>query len=100
MRLSLSHARMVKLPSVSISSFGFIADVDETEQRYEHAVQPLAAAETLRVRIGALVEQINRKENEAALTRLRAQLVEVVFELEWAKGAHMTNEQAIALALS
>jgi tetratricopeptide (TPR) repeat protein len=81
-------------------SFEFIADVDEIEKRYERAVQLLAAAETLRVRIGAPVEQINQKENEDALTRLRAQLGDVVFELEWAKGATMTTEQAIALALS
>jgi predicted ATPase/DNA-binding SARP family transcriptional activator len=81
-------------------SFEFIADVDEIEKRYERAVQLLAAAETLRVRIGAPVEQINRKENEDALTRLRAQLGDTVFELEWAKGATMTTEQVIALALS
>jgi len=81
-------------------SFEFIADVDEIEERHAHAVQLLAAAETLRIRIGAPVEQINQKENEDALTRLRAQLGDVVFELEWAKGATMTTEQAIALALS
>ena len=81
-------------------SFEFIADVDEIEKRYERAVQLLAAAETLRVRIGAPVEQINQKANEEALTRLRAQLGDVVFELEWAKGAAMTTEEAIALALS
>jgi predicted ATPase/DNA-binding SARP family transcriptional activator len=81
-------------------SFEFIADVNEIEKRYEHAVQLLAAAETLRVRIGAPVEQLNQKENEAALTRLRAQLGDVLFELEWAKGAALTTEQAIALALS
>jgi len=79
-------------------SFEFIADVNEMDKRYEHAVQLLAAADTLRVRIGAPVEQINRKENQAALTRLRAQLGDVVFELEWAKGATMTTEQAIALS--
>jgi tetratricopeptide (TPR) repeat protein len=81
-------------------SFEFIADVDEIEKRYERAVQLLAAAETLRVRIGAPVEQINQKENEGALTRLRGQLGDAVFELEWAKGATMTTEQVIALALS
>ena len=80
-------------------SFEFIADVNEIEKRYEHAVQLLAAAETLRVRIGAPVEQINQKENAEALTRLRAQLGDVVFELEWAKGVTLTTEQAIALAL-
>jgi predicted ATPase/DNA-binding SARP family transcriptional activator len=81
-------------------SFEFIADVDEVEKRYERAVQLLAAAETLRSRIGAPVEEINRKENEVALTRLRAQLGDVVFELAWSKGATLITEQAIALALS
>ncbi len=81
-------------------SFEFIADVDEIEKRYERAVQLLAAAATLRVRIGAPVEQINQKENEDALTRLRAQLGDAMFELEWAKGATMTTEQVVALALS
>jgi hypothetical protein len=70
------------------------------EKRYEHAVQLLAAAETLRVRIGAPIEKINQKENEDALTRLRAQLGDVVFEFAWAKGATMTTKQAIELALS
>ena len=81
-------------------SFEFIADVDEIEKRYERAVQLLAAAETLRARIGAPPEPVNQKENADALTRLRAQLGDVVFELELAKGATMTTEQAIALALS
>jgi len=81
-------------------SFEFIADVDEIEKRYERAVQLLAAAETLRTRIGAPIEQINQKENEDALTRLRAQLGDVAYELAWSKGATMTTEQAIALALS
>jgi len=81
-------------------SFEYIADVDEMEKRYEHAVQMLAAADTLRVRIGAPVEQINQKANEDALTRLRAQIGDVAFELAWSKGAALTTEQAIALALS
>jgi hypothetical protein len=81
-------------------SFELLAQVNESEARYEQAVQLLAAAETLRIRIGAPVEQINQKENEAALNRLRDQLGDVGFELEWAKGAHLTTEQAIALALS
>ena len=81
-------------------SFEFIADVDEIEKRYERAVQLLAAAETLRVRIRAPLDQINRKENEGVLTRLRRQLGDTVFELEWAKGATMSTEQAIVLALS
>ena len=81
-------------------SFEYIADVNLIEKRYERAVQLLAAAETLRVRLGAPVEQINQATNEDALARLRAQLGDTVFDLEWARGATMTTEQAIALALS
>ncbi len=81
-------------------SFEYIADVDEIEERYDRSVQLFAAADALRVRIGAPVEQINHQANKEALTRLRAQLGDTLFELEWAKGATMTTEQAIALALS
>jgi len=81
-------------------SFEELAQVNESEEHYEQAVQLLAAAETLRIRIGAPLEQIEQKENVDALTRLRAQLGDVAFELAWAKGATMTTEQAIALALS
>ena len=81
-------------------SFEQIAQINELEERYERAVQLLAVAETLRIRIGAPLEQIERKENEDALMRLRTQLGDTMFELKWAKGATMTTEQAIALALS
>jgi hypothetical protein len=81
-------------------SYEFIAKIDEIEERYERAVQLLAAADTLRVRIGAPLEQPSQKENLDALTRARARLGDVAFELEWSKGATLTTEQAIALALS
>jgi len=97
---ALRIRRGLGLPRGYAYSFEFIADVDEAEKRYEHAVQLLAAADALRIRIGAPVEQINQKANEDALARLRAQLGEVRFELAWTKGATLTTEQAIALALS
>jgi predicted ATPase/DNA-binding SARP family transcriptional activator len=81
-------------------SFEYIADVEAIEERYERAVQLLAAADTLRTRLGAPMEQINQQENEETLSRLRARLGEVAFELEWARGATMTTEQVITLALS
>jgi tetratricopeptide (TPR) repeat protein len=81
-------------------SFEVLAQVNEREERYERAVQLWAAAETLRVRIGAPLEQISQKYSEAALPRLRARLGDVAFELERSKGATLTTEQAIALALS
>ena len=55
------------LPRGYAYSFELLAQVNEIEERYEQAVQLLAAAETLRVRIGAPVEQINQKENVEAL---------------------------------
>jgi non-specific serine/threonine protein kinase len=88
------------LPRGYAYSFEHLADIAEIEKRYEHAVQLLAAADTLRVRLGAPVDQVSQQANEDALTRLHAQLGDVVFRLEWAKGATMTTEQAIALALS
>jgi hypothetical protein len=54
----------------------------------------------LRFRLGAPIGHVNQKENEDALERLRARLGDVVFELERQKGAAMSREQAIALALS
>jgi len=97
---ALQIRRELGLPRGYAYSFEFIADVDEAEKRYEHAVQLLAAADTLRARLGAPVEQINQKTNAEALTRLRAQLGDVAYELAWSKGATMTTEQAIQLALS
>ena len=81
-------------------SFELLAQVNESEERYEQAVQLLAAAETLRIRIGAPLEQVAQKHVTAVLAGARARLGDLVFELEWAKGAHLTTEQAIALALS
>jgi hypothetical protein len=97
---SLRIRHHLGLPRGYPYSFELLAQVNESEERYEQAIQLLAAAETLRARIGAPSEPINQKENEDVLTRLRAQLGDIVFELEWAKGATMTIEQAIALALS
>jgi predicted ATPase/DNA-binding SARP family transcriptional activator len=92
--------RELGLPRGYAYSFEFIADVDVVEERYERAVQLLAAAETLRARIGAPSELINQNENMNALTKLRAWLGDMAYELAWAKGATLTTEQAIALALS
>ena len=87
------------LPRGYAYSFEQLAEVNEREDRFEQAVQLWAAAETLRARIGAPLEQIVQKDAVAALARLRARLGEVAFELEWAKGVHLSTEQAIAIAL-
>jgi tetratricopeptide (TPR) repeat protein len=99
-REALRIRRDLGLPRGYAYSFEHLADIAEIEKRYEHAVRLLGAADTLRVRIGAPVEQVNQKTNQEALARLRAQLGDVAYELAWSKGVAMTTEQAIALALS
>jgi hypothetical protein len=54
----------------------------------------------LRVRLGAPLEQVAQKHVSAVLTRARTQLGDVAYELAWSKGAALTTEQAITLALS
>ena len=81
-------------------SFESLAQVNEDEGCYEQAVQLWAAADALRGRIGAPLEQVTRKNYVDAFIRLRTGLGDVAFELAWSKGAAMTTEQAIVLALS
>ncbi len=88
------------LPRGYAYSFELLAEVNESEERYEQVVQLRAAADTLRVRIGAPLDRVSQHQSMADLARLRARLGDVAFELEWAKGVHMTTEEAIALALS
>ena len=97
---SLRIRRHLGLPRGYPYSFELLAQVNERDGRYEEAVQLLAAAETLRSHIGAPLEQVAQKHVTAVLTSIRARLGDVVFELAWSKGAAMTTEQAIALALS
>lgn len=100
LRESLGIRRHLGLPRGYPYSFEMLAQVNETEGRYEQAVQLLAASDALRMRIGAPLEQVAQKHVTAVLARARARLGDVAFELAWAKGATMTTEQAIALALS
>ncbi|MCL4265841.1 MAG: tetratricopeptide repeat protein [Anaerolineae bacterium] len=99
LRESLRIRRHLGLPRGYPYSFELLAQVNESEGRYEEAVQLLAAADTLRIRIGAPLEQVAQKHVTAVLARARARLGDVAFELAWSKGATMTTEQAIALAL-
>jgi non-specific serine/threonine protein kinase len=97
---SLRIRHHLGLPRGYPYSFELLAQVNESEAHYEQAVQLLAAAETLRIRIGAPLAQVEQKHVMAVLARARAWLGDVAFELAWSKGATMTTEQAIALALS
>jgi predicted ATPase/DNA-binding SARP family transcriptional activator len=97
---SLRIRQHLGLPRGYPYSFELLAQVNEKEGRYEHAVQLLAAAETLRIRIGAPLEQVAQKHVTAVLANASAHLGDVAYGLAWSKGAGMTIEQAIALALS
>jgi non-specific serine/threonine protein kinase len=97
---SLRIRQHLGLPRGYPYSFELLAQVNETEGRYEQAVQLLAAAETLRIRIGAPLEQVAQKHVTAVLVSARTHLGDVAYGLAWSKGATMTTEQAIALALS
>ena len=103
-REHLSEALRIRqhlgLPRGYPYSFELLAQVNEREGRYEQTVQLLAAAETLRVRIGAPLEQVAQKHVTAVLVSARSHLGHLAYELAWSKGATMTTEQAIALALS
>jgi len=100
LRESLRIRRHLGLPRGYPYSFELLAQVNASEGQYEQAVQLLAASETLRNRIGAPLEQVARKHVTTVLANARAQLGDIAFELAWAKGAALTAEQAIALALS
>ena len=97
---SLRIRHHLGLPRGYPYSFELLAQVNESEAHYEQAVQLLAAAETLRIRIGAPLEQVAQKHVTAVLTSARTHLGDVAYGLAWSKGATLTTEQAIALALS
>jgi predicted ATPase/Tfp pilus assembly protein PilF len=97
---SLRIRKHLGLPRGYPYSFELLAQINEREGRYEGAVQLLAAAETLRIRIGAPLEQVAQKHVTAVLVSARSHLGDLAYELAWSKGATMTTEQAIALALS
>lgn len=97
---SLRIRQHLGLPRGYPYSFELLAQVNEREGHYEQTVQLLAAAETLRTRIGAPLEQVAQKHVTAVLVSARAQLGDVAYGLAWSKGAGMTTEQAIAVALS
>jgi predicted ATPase/DNA-binding SARP family transcriptional activator len=97
---SLRIRHHLGLPRGYPYSFELLAQVNEREGRFEQAVQLLAAAETLRIRIGAPLEQVAQKHVTAVLDSARTHLGDLAYELAWSKGAAMTTEQAIALALS
>ena len=82
-------------------SFEDFARLAYEENHDERTIQLLAAAQALRKLIGAPLDSSGAREIlENILTKLRAKLGDVRYEMEWSKGWAMTAEQAIELALS
>jgi predicted ATPase/DNA-binding SARP family transcriptional activator len=81
-------------------SFEGLAHLAEQENQVARAIQLFAAAQALRLLIGAPLDAYVLEQYERMLVNLRARLGDVYYEIEWSKGAAMTLEQAIDLALS
>jgi tetratricopeptide (TPR) repeat protein len=97
---SLQIRQELKLPrgyAFSLENFAILA---LKEKQAERAIQLFGASRALRQAIGAPLDPATLQAYTNMLADLRAQLGEVRFELEWAKGSSMSNGQAIELALS
>lgn len=81
-------------------SFEGMAYLAEHENQTARAIQLFAAAHTLRLLIGAPLDADVQEQYAQPLANLRARLGDVTYDIEWSKGAAMTLEQAIDLALS
>ncbi len=83
------------IPS-SLESFAFLFSASNNPSR---AAQLFGAAEALREKLGTPLFPIERKEYEAYLAAVRAQLDDSAFNAAWNEGRAMTMEQAIGLAM-
>jgi predicted ATPase len=80
-----------------LECFAFIAI---TEEEPERAVKLFGAAEALRERINAQMQDLEYMEYDNAIIRIRSLLDDGEFKSLWAQGRAMTMEQAIKFALS
>ncbi|MFZ2014561.1 MAG: hypothetical protein WAV00_12110, partial [Nocardioides sp.] len=97
---SLSIRRNLGLRRGYAYSFESLAYLAEQEDQAARAIQLFAAAHTLRLLIGAPLEENIQEHYDQKLANLHARLGEVVYDTEWSKGAAMTLEQVLDLALS
>jgi len=80
-----------------LESFAFIAISEEEPER---AAKLFGAAEALRERINAQMQDLEYIEYDIAVTRVRSLLNESDFNSLWAQGRALTMEQAIKFALN
>jgi tetratricopeptide (TPR) repeat protein len=97
---SLSIRRSLGLRRGYAYSFEGLAHLAEQESQVARALQLFAAAQSLRLLIGAPLDADVQEQYTQTLVNLRARLGDVYYDTQWSKGAMMTTEQAIALALS
>ena len=64
------------------------------------AIQLVAAAETLRLGVGAVRETMEDRIYERTVAAARAGLSEAAFDTAWSEGERMTLAEAIAIALA
>ena len=80
-----------------LECFAFIAIAEEEPER---AVKLFGAAEALRERINAEMQDLEYMEYDNAIMRIRSLFEDGEFALLWAQGRALTMEQAIQFALS
>jgi tetratricopeptide (TPR) repeat protein len=97
---SLSIRRDLGLRRGCAYSFEGLAHLAEQENQVARALQLFAAARSLRLLIGAPLDADVQERYTRTLVSLRARLGDVSYDIEWSKGAAMTLEQALDLALS
>jgi tetratricopeptide (TPR) repeat protein len=97
---SLSIRRDLGLRRGYAYSFEGLAHLAEQENQVARAIQLFAVARTLRLLIGAPLDADVQEDYTRTLVNLRARLGDVYYETQWSKGAAMTLDQALDLALS
>lgn len=81
-------------------SFEGMAYLAAQENQAARAIQLFAAAQSLRLLIGAPLDADVQAQYAQTLANLRARLGDVFYDTEWSKGAAMTLEQVLDRALS
>ena len=97
---SLSIRRNLGLRRGYAFSFEGLAHLAEQENQAARAVQLFAAAQSLRLLIGSPLDADVQEQYAQTLVNLRDRLGDVYYDIEWSKGAAMTLEQVLDLALS
>jgi hypothetical protein len=77
-----------------------LAQVASVEGDHEHAARLFAVAGTLRERMGAVLDDIDRERYDLYLAATKSALGEEGFAAAWAEGRAMDLETACQLALS